>query len=186
MSTVKSVSVMETRGNVVFCNFGEQTRNSENTERDLPAVLAAVSSTVAGINGDTREILGANLATAQVGVDNSNALFVTLGRIDNLAFQCNAIAVDNGRTDGDQCGVGRIADDVHGLVAKAADATRRLRALVNEQKHMAMAAGSVLREIAEEVAEIEAKARVRIEPVHAQIRQAELANYCNYAGGIEP
>jgi hypothetical protein len=135
MSKAKSISVTETRGNVVFCDFGAQTRNPEDRERNLPTVLAAVSTSVAEINGATREILGTNLATAQVGVDNSNLLFVTLGRIDNLAFQCNAIAVDPGCTDGDECGVGRIADDVRKLVAKAADATRRLRRWCRTKAH---------------------------------------------------
>ena len=181
MPTAKSGTITGTRGNVVFCNFSVDAGSPENRGSDLPSVLAAVGGTVAEIHLDTREILGSNLDTAQVGVENSNLLFVTLGKIDNLAFHSNAIAVNTGYAEGDPCGVGLIADDVRELVAKGADATKRLRALVAEQKHIAMAAGSVLREISEQVTEIEAKARARIDPVCAQLREVELAHYCNSA-----
>ena len=185
MATSKSSTVTAIRGNVVFCDFSADTKSLQNRETDLRSVLTDVGSAAAEINADAREILGSNLATAQLGVDNSNLLFVTLGKIDNIAFHSNAIAANTSYAEGDPCGVGLIADDVRELVSKGAEATRRLRALVAEQKHVTMAAGSVLREISEQVAHIEARARARIEPVRAQMREVEAANFANYAGGID-
>jgi hypothetical protein len=185
MATSKSGTVTGIRGNVVFCDFSADSKTLLNHDTDVRSVLTAVGSAAAEINADAREILGANLATAQLGVDNSNLLFVTLGKIDNIAFHSNAIAANTSYAEGDPCGVGLIAGDVRELVNKGAEATRRLRALVAEQKHVTMAAGSVLREISEQVAHIEAKARARIDPVCAQMREVEAATFTNYAGGID-
>ena len=185
MSTAKGAPVTATRGNVVFCNFGADGRTAEDRETDLSTVLTAVGTAVSEIHADAQEILGANLATAQLGVDNSNMLFVTLGKIDNIAFHSNAIAANSSFAEGDPCGISMIADEVRDLVNRSAEATRRLRALVAEQRHVTMAAGSVLRDISEQVAELEARTRARIDPVCAQMREVEAANFTNYASATE-
>lgn len=186
MSMAKTKAVTETQGNVFFCNFGAHCARPENNDNDLGAVLTAVKNAVAQIDADSKEIRGANVALAQLGADNSNLLFVTLGKIDNIAFHSNILSVDGAQREGDATGISPVAHDVRRFVTRGAAVTTHVLALVTRHKDMLMAAGGVLREISEQVAELEAMTCARTDPVRARLREVELTNFCNYETGVEP
>jgi hypothetical protein len=178
-------TVTATHGNVFFCQFGAPRAMPADAERDSSAALAAVTSAVAAINADSRQIIGANVALAQLGVDNSNLLFVTLGRIDNIAFHAGIVGAHAAQPESDAGAIDAIADDVRQYITRGAAAAKRVRDLVTEHQEMLTAAGCVLRDISEQMAELEAATCARTDPVRTRMREIELANFCDSAAGAE-
>ena len=174
-------AVTATHGNVLFCRFAASSEAPVEAGGDSSAALAAVRDAVAQINADSREIIGANVVLAQLGVDNSNLLFVTLGRIENIAFHSGILGAHAAQPECDAGAIEAIAHDVRDYITKGAAATRRLRTLVDRHREMLTEAGSVLREISEQMAELEASTCVRTDSVRARMREIELAGFCDYA-----